>query len=240
MNPTQKQFSLNRAASGKQFPISFPISQIGVKLLAAIVLSLIGVTPTQGQGTITLDYPWFENGISGPSLFYDANGMSFRIGPYPPAQPHDNMARVGVGTPSHPNNGTPHMEFANTLGTFQFVVFARTNAASLGQSFLNGAPFGLVSVDLADPVAPSLSPVSITFNGFRADGSMVSQTFITPGSGSSFQTYLFGVDFVSGLTRVEMPSSSWAMDNLVFVPEPGTYALLGLGLLFLGWRLRKL
>jgi hypothetical protein len=95
---------------------------------------------------------------------------------------------------------------------------------------LNGAPFGLVSVDLADPVAPSLSPVSITFNGFRADGSMVSQAFTTLGSGSSFQTFYFGPDFAFGITRVEIPSATWAMDNIVFVPEPGSGMLLLFGL----------
>jgi hypothetical protein len=119
--------------------------------------------------------------------------------------------------------------FINTLGTPQYVVFARTNAASLGQSFLNGAPFGLVSVDLADPVAPSLSPIGITFNGYRADGSMVSQTFTTPGSGSSFQTHFFNPVFASDLVRVEMPSPAWAMDNVVWVPEPTTWTLLLLG-----------
>jgi hypothetical protein len=94
-------------------------------------------------------------------------------------------------------------------------------------------------VDLADPVAPSLSPVSITFNGFKAGGVVVSQTFTVGGGGSStFQRVNFGPDFAGGLLRVEIPSPAWAMDNIVWIPEPGTGALLGLGLL--GFAVRRL
>ena len=143
--------------------------------------------------------------------------------------------RVGPGLAGHPNDGTSHLEPGPELAP-GYVILAFTNAASQGHLFSNGAPIGLVSVDLADPVAPSLTPVSITFNGFRADGSMLSQTFTTPGSGSSFQTYYFDSDFASGVVRLEVPSPAWAMDNLVFtVPEPGVGGLVLLGLLAL-WR----
>jgi hypothetical protein len=204
--------------------------------LATAALILANTTAAQGQGTVTFNDPWLPSGISDFSLAY-FNGISFRANPYPP-QPHDNVVLVGAaGLAGHPNDGTPHVEFINALGTPQYVLFSWTNAASLGQSFTNGAAFGLVSVDLADPTAPSLTPVSITFDGFRADGSMVSQTFTTPGNGATtFQTYSFGPDFAWGLTRVEIPSPVWAMDNLEFVPEPGVASLFLLGLLALGWR----
>jgi hypothetical protein len=105
---------------------------------------------------------------------------------------------------------------------------------------LNGAPFGLVSVDLADPVAPSLSPVAITFNGFKAGGLMVTQTFTVGGGGSSsFQRVYFGPDFAGGLLRVEIPSPAWAMDNIVWIPEPNGAALLLGGLVFLALRRRR-
>jgi hypothetical protein len=110
----------------------------------------------------------------------------------------------------------------------------------MGHSFLNGAPFGLLAVDLADLMAPSLTPVSITFNGFKADGSTVSQTFIVGGGGSSsFQTFQFGSDFALGLVRVEIPSPAWAMDNLVWIPEPNTAGLLVGGLLVLAASQRR-
>jgi hypothetical protein len=149
------------------------------------------------------------------------------------------MMHLGATGPTdYPHNGTPYLGFINTLGTPQHIIFARTNAASQGQSFLNGAPFGLVSVDLADPVAPSLAPISIVFNGFRADGSMITQTFTVGGGGSStFQTFLLDTSFAWGLTRVEIPSPAWAMDNLVYnIPEPGVAGFLLLGLAALLFR----
>jgi hypothetical protein len=92
-------------------------------------------------------------------------------------------------------------------------------------------------VDLADPVAPSLAPVSITFNGFKPDGSTVSQTFITAVAGSYlFQTFKFSSTFASGLSRVEIPSPLWVMDNIVSIPEPSAGVLLLLGLLPLAAR----
>lgn len=189
------------------------------------------------QGRITFNDPWVDNGIGYFSL-RQFDGMSFRANPYPP-QPHDDMRHIGASGPAgYPHNGTPYVGFINTLGIPQSVVFAWTNAASLGQSFLNGTPFGLVSVDLADPVAPSLTPVAITFNGFKTDGSMVSTTFITPGNGATtFQTYQFGPGFALGLARVEIPSPFWAMDNIVVVPEPSTWAfwLIGGVLGAYGW-----
>jgi hypothetical protein len=208
--------------------------------LFATLFSLKGTHAIRAQGTVTFDEPWLPAGISDFSLGY-FNGISFRIGLYPPPQPHDNLVLVGAaGITGHPNNNTPHVEFINTLGTPQFVLFGWTNAASLGQSFTNGAAFGLVSVDLADPDASSLTPISIAFDGFRADGSMVSQTFTTPGNGATtFQTYFFGPDFASGLTRVEIASPVWAMDNIVFVPEPGVGSLFLLGLLTLGRRVSR-
>jgi hypothetical protein len=46
----------------------------------------------------------------------------------------------------------------------------------------------------------------------------------------NFQTFYFGPEF-SGLTRVEIPSYGWSLDNLyVSVPEPGTFALMILGM----------
>jgi hypothetical protein len=178
-----------------------------------------------------------NNGIGEFSLGY-YGGFSFRVTPYPP-QIHNNVMLVGaVGPEGYPHNGTPYAAFVNTLDVPHIVTFALTNAARLGDhTFTSGAPFGLVSVDLADPVAPSLAPVSIVFNGFRADGSAVSQTFTAGGEGSSsFTTFQFNSSF-SDLVRVEIPSPAWAMDNLVYnIPEPGVAGFLLLSLAALYWR----
>jgi hypothetical protein len=206
---------------------------LGLKAIAVTALALGSSSNMHAQATVTFNYPWVASGIGYYTLYYDPGGLSFRVND---AYPGADMARVGAVLTGHPGNGTPHLEFKNTLGPSHYVVFACTN--SLGRSFTNGAPFGLISVDLADPVAPSLAPIDITFNGFRADGSMVSQSFTVGGGGSSsFQRVYFGPAFAHGLVRVEIPSPAWAMDNLVWIPEPGSAALLGLGLL--AWAARR-
>ena len=215
-----------------------PLSILTVLISLALFRS--GGASASAQGTITFNEPWIGNGIGYFSLGL-FGGMSFRVGDQ--TWPYDNMRHIGATGPSgYPHNGTPYVGFTNTLGTPQYILFAWTDAASLGDhSFTGGTPFGLVSVDLADPVAPSPAPILITFNGYYADDTMVSQTFTVGGGGStSFQTFMFSSSFGSGLVRVEMPSAAWAMDNLVFIPEPSTFALACLGglTLFL-WRMKR-
>ena len=199
-----------------------------VRLVTAGLL-LASATAIRAQGTVTFDQPWLINGIQGYSFYYDASGLGMVVNPGPP-QPHDSMTRVGVGLAGHPSNGTPHMEFVNMLSISEYVVFSLTT----------GNAFGVTSVDLADTAAPSTTPVSITFNGFRTDGSMVSETFTVGGGGAStFQTYSFDTDFANGLLRVEIPSAAWAADNIVWVPEPSSVGLLFVGLLVFAARRRR-
>lgn len=200
--------------------------------LFAAVFVLAGGRAIQAQGIITFNDPWINYGVDGFIMdYYD--GFSFRVVPphAPPVEVNEVKVVGAFGPPGYPQNGSPRAVWINTLGTPQYVLFARTNAARFGDhSFTGGALFGLISVDLADPVAPSPAPIDITFNGFRPDGSMVSQTFTVGGGGSSsFQRFYFGPAFAHGLVRVEIPSPAWAMDNLVWIPEPGPLTLLALG-----------
>ena len=75
--------------------------------------------------------------------------------------------------------------------------------------------------------------VPISFIGYLAGGSTVTNTFTTPGNGATtFLNYSFTSDFASGLTSVDVLSTRWAMDNLVFsVPEPSVGTLVFLGVL---------
>lgn len=212
-------------------PMSTLTTQLGLLGYAAgLLVAVLGAACSQAQGTVTFDQPWLVNGIAYHPFYYDSSGMEIRVVHSVP-QTYDNMARIGVGLAGHVNNGTPHIQYTQTPGYSEYVVLSLTN----------GSLFGVTSVDLADIVAPSTNAVSISFNGFMADGSMVSTTFTTAGGGTSaFQTFLFGPSFGSGLTRLEIPSTVWAMDNLVFVPEPGAASLLGLGLLSLAaWRFKR-
>lgn len=195
--------------------------------LVAGLLIMGNAQASKAQGIVTFDQPGVTNGIGYSSLWYHG-GMSFKVGNR--TWPYDSIAHVGVGLEGHPNNATPHLEYVNTLGIPQYVVFTLTNDNS----------FGLVSVDLADSVAPSLTPVGIVFNGFKADGSIVSQTFTVGGGGSTtFETFQFNPEFAFGLTRVEIPSPAWAMDNLVWVPEPSALSMFFVGVGALAFRQRR-
>ena len=131
--------------------------------------------------------------------------------------------------PGLPDNGTSYLD------------------AALGQSlmfrFSTGSPFSLMSVDLAEYSTVVPDAVTVHFVGYRVDGSIVTQDFTTDGiiDGTGplqdFQTFQFGPEF-SGLSRVEIPTFGWSLDNLVVVPEPSTFALLIAGAPVV-WALRR-
>jgi hypothetical protein len=194
-------------------------------MLGALVL--VTLECAYAQGTVTFDQPWIGTGVQYLGS-YDNAGLAFGI----VGQPHlgASMARIGVFLDGHPSSTSPHLEPSSTLAP-SYVAFGRINTHT----------FGLISVDLADSVAPSLAPVDITFNGIKWDGSTVSQTFTVGGGGSTtFQTYQFNTAFALGLTRVEIPSGAWAMDNLVWIPEPNAAALFLTGWLVYAARHRRL
>jgi len=107
-------------------------------------------------------------------------------------------------------------------------------------SFSNGSVFGLVSVDLAEYSTGFQEPVTVHFVGYHQDGTTATTDLTTDGiidgTGplADFQTFHFDNQF-TGLTRVEIPTSGWSLDNLsVSVPEPTAGALLVAGALTLG------
>ena len=169
------------------------------------------------QGTVTFNLEPFFNGTN-----YSESGVWFRVHIPVSGQPyHDYMVIApGSGIANVPTNSTPYMFFIRQYNSYNYVLLSLTN----------GGAFGLARVDLADPIAPSYTNLPISFIGYRIDGSSVTNTFVTPGGGANyFVSYQFGPDFASGLLSVKIDAPRWAMDNLVWVPEPGTYALLGLG-----------
>jgi hypothetical protein len=126
--------------------------------------------------------------------------------------------RGGGGVPLVPDNGTPYL--AAHLGS------------SLLFSFQDGGLFGINSVDLAgySTVVPDFS---VPFFGYRFDGSIVSTNF--SGTGIEFRTVYFGAEWSSGLTRVEIPTYSWSLDNLtVEIPEPTSSVLILIGAVIFG------
>ncbi len=113
-------------------------------------------------------------------------------------------------------------------------------------SFANGSIFSVLSVDLAEYSTVVPDAVTVQFIGYHPDGSTVTESFTTDGiidgTGplADFQTFSF--TGFTDLTRVEIPTSGWSLDNLVVsVPEPAANALLAFGGLLLGaWQLRRL
>jgi hypothetical protein len=125
----------------------------------------------------------------------------------PPGTSGVDVMAITFGAANTPGNGTPFMGWFRQYNPFDYVELSLTN----------GSTFGLTSVQLADPVNPSLSPVSISFIGYPAVGSAVTNTFTTSGPGpSTFATYTFNAEFSSGLSRVDILAPRWAMDNLAF------------------------
>lgn len=197
--------------------------------VSGCVLFLAGTSRCHGQGTLQINFDGPPEAPQGSSITlqkYFQSGMSFT-----PVVAQSSFSRVGAGYPADPQNGTAYLRAAFTQ--------------SLMFGFTNGSVFNLVSVDLAEYSTGQAYPVTVRFVGYRLDGSMIVTYFTTDGimdgGGplSDFQTFHFGSEF-SSLTRVEIPTYGWSLDNLyVSVPEPGTGALMILGTALLGLRFYK-
>ena len=179
-----------------------------------------------GQGTVQVGFdlsPFIPPGTARIVQQYYESGISFT--PIDPDAPFPGFVRrKGGGTPppDWPDNGTAYLQAGLT--------------ESLKFSFVNGSVFGISSVDLAGWNGANPGFV-LHFVGYRPDGSAVTESF--SGNGNNFQTFYFGSEF-SGLSRVEIATIGWSLDNLVIsIPEPSTFCLFGLSVLFLGWRLQR-
>lgn len=173
-------------------------------------------SPTIAPGTASIVKEYHESGMWFTSINW-ANGFG-RRGSSPPAI-------------YWPDNGTAYL-MANGANSLRF-----------GTD--DGSEFSIVSMDLAEWSTLYQEPLSVSCVGYRPDGSTVTADLVTDGiidgTGplADFQTFHFGPEW-SGLTRVEIPTSGWSLDNLnVFIPEPSTGAVLLLGgLVFLPRRAR--
>jgi hypothetical protein len=173
--------------------------------------------PVQPPGTAYIVTNYFESGMLFASL-----PMAVGFG------------RVGATPVSfRPDDGSAYLQ--QTLAPTAALMF----------SFTNGSLFSLFSVDLAEYSTVVPNAVTVEFVGYHPDGSTVSTSFTTDGiidgTGplADFQTFYFAG--FSDLTRVEIPASSWSLDNLVVgvVPEPTSGALVLMGGLVLWQACRR-
>jgi hypothetical protein len=135
--------------------------------------------------------------------------------------PGNGFVRQGGQFQPAPENGTAYLQAA--LGN------------SLVLSFLDGSLFGMISIDLAEYSTVVPNAVTVRFIGHRSNGSSVTTDLTTDGiidgTGplADFETFYFGPEW-SGLTRVEIPTYGWSLDNLVVsIPEPSSLSMFGLG-----------
>ena len=192
-----------------------------VHLCGAGVLILCSALSCLGQGTLNISFdgpPLIRPGTAAIFQQYFENGMSFT--PIDPDAPFAGFVRRkggGAPPPDWPDNGTAYLQTGLT--------------DSLKFSFVNDSLFGISSVDLASWNGENPN-FALQFVGYRQDGSVVTADF--SGTGNEFRTLYFGPEF-TGLSRVEIPSFGWSLDNLVIsIPEPGTGALVIVGAAILG------
>ena len=211
--------------------MKMPLLTASLGLTAGLLLVSFAFV-CRGQGTlhITFDGPPLQP--PGTSYFvqqYFEAGMWFR--PLGVVGPGNGFGRRGANpSTGWPDNGTAYLQAG--LGD------------SLMFSFTDNSMFDLLSVDLSEFSTLYQTPLTVSFVGYRHDGSIVTADLTTDGiiDGTGpvpdFQTFYFGPEF-AGLDRVEIPTSGWCLDNLVVsVPEPTSGVLLLAGGVLL-WRLRR-
>ena len=116
-----------------------------------------------------------------------------------------DLAHNGGSLSNYPDNGTGYLQSAYHI-TFQDVF---------------GRSLNLKALDIAEYSTVYAFPTSITFIGSKADGSTISQTFVTDGQCdgmgplADFQTLIFGDEW-SGLLRIDIQSDyGLSIDNVV-------------------------
>ena len=178
-----------------------------------ILLVLISSVSLLQAETITFDPPldpggaesihnWLEHGmfLSGPNGFvqYDSGYKDV-----------------------NPDNGSAYVRFASGP------------AQTLDFRFLDSTPFRLISVDLAEYSMRFAEPRTITIVGHKMNGAIVRQNVmldgVMDGTGplADFETFTFDEEF-SNLSRVAIPTTRYAIDNVVVEPGAGGTILMGL------------
>lgn len=204
----------------------------------AAALAAVASTPLVARAQTTINFA--ANACSGrsggnTSSGYNSYGTPFDVQGFRFA--NASTSASGFGTAC---SGSVY--YAGTTGLFDntggdVTVLTRTS----------GAAFSISSIDLAGLYSGSAQ--SVTFIGALAGGGTVSQIFAIPASGlypasaSAFTMFTFAPTFtnLASLSFAAQTEPYYQFTNVrldqaaaAVVPEPGTWALLGTGLLGIG------
>lgn len=143
----------------------------------------------------------------------------------------------------------------NLLGYTGSPALFSTYQPSLDFTRTAGGPFALRSLDLAPFLLGDLAtnPITVLLTGTRMVGGTVTQSFTIPAGTAALTHYVFSGFTDLSSVRLTVTSPNFEpyvqVDNLEFsvgsmatVPEPATFALMGVGFLGLGvttWRRRR-
>jgi len=203
----------------------------GARLIGLGVFVLLGFAmDCLAQGTMQLRFDGQPAGTRIAIWNYSESGVEF-WNPYGP----ENLARVGSGVTTMPDNGTAYLQVSQGA-TLRF------QAPSL-------PPFNLVSLDLAEYTTTS-GPARVHLVAYSFMAAVVGTIdFTTDGINDStgplvdFETFTFDTRFQNVLW-VEMTGGLFSLDNLVIsgVPEPSSGGLILVGVFsWLGWsRVRRM
>lgn len=173
--------------------------QVIFATVTLLMACLTAAVFAQEQLCITFDPPLVPGGFKAIDDWVE-QGVRF-TGP-------QGFSQYDSGREMCPDNGTAYLKF--TKGPVQTLNFRSVSSI----------PFKLVSVDLSEYSTFKIESKMITFIGHKKNGSTVTNTFTTdgvidgPGGISDFQTFNFSADF-SDLSYVEVPTTGYAMDNVV-------------------------